>query len=693
MTTTDPFGMPGPPSGDPFGTPGRPRGDYDDAEARAAQNLPIDQWGRYRIPSPDGIQPAVNKGRTRVSTTKGVGQDQTRLQARTERLIVKGLAADPTLVERATAALKLEDDSKAQRKALTAVASAAFIAAGGDDRKDQGTEVHQIIDDILKGNNPEVPEKYQRDVSAYFEALEKFGLEPVPGLSELVVLAPFEHGGAIDNIMRWWNPDTEMYELVVVDTKTGATLEYSRVEFLSQTWFYSNALYSFTVTGMDRDKDGKLTTVRGYTEDLPLELRRDKAIIIHLPMDGTAEVVLLDLSGWDRIVAAQIAIRQANAEAKYRYRSLGVIRPEAFIAPASNWAERGRITMAQDSSQPSALTQALDETIQGPQARAQQVADQIIDSMTIETSSRTPQELAGHLAGTVRHTEHLGQPGTTPIDMSRGEFNPVETAVQNHAANDGRDPVTGRKKRTCGFCHRPGHTQKNCPDNPASEKYTGGVTGPARALGGASNDAVEHAHTEGPEDCTHRLPQCCSVCHVNEPQSVEHLSSEESAQLIEAAAAQVVNPRLEPEAQPFCTLVHAHTWTSQHPAAPGQWVCSVSGKPGRAAYETGRTAVTGEAPFYGAPQDAGNAPADSFSIETLNAVKPLPAVFTETAARHAAEQAAWPPPSLLDLIAQAPTQAAVLQLRQQHLSTGTWTPEHDAAGMARYQLLAPGEPS
>jgi hypothetical protein len=148
------------------------------------------------------------------------------------------------------------------------------------------------------------------------------------------------------------------------------------------------------------------------------------------------------------------------------------------------------------------------------------------------------------------------------------------------------------------------------------------------------------------------------------------MDAEQSAQLTEAAIAQVVNPRLTDAEQPFCALNHAHQWTSQHPSAPGQWVCSVSGKPGEQAWRSGQTAVTPEPPLYGAP-----APVESFSPETLAAFKP------------AATQPP-PEPTLLDLIAAAPTQADVLSMRQHYLQTGAWTPEHDAAGMARYQALA-----
>lgn len=643
MSVTDPFSPPGSPipGGDPFGVPGRIKADYADAEDRAAANLPVDQWSRYRIPSADGIQPAANKGRTRVSTTKGVGQDQRRLQARAERLIVKGLAADPALAAQAAAALKLEDDSQAQRKALAAVALKAFEAAGGNERRDQGTEVHQIIDDITKGKQVAVPDKYQADVAAYFQALEQHDLEDVPGLSELVVLCPYDHGGAIDSIKRRWNADTEMYELVVVDLKTGRTLENSYVEFLSQMWFYANAYNQFVVTGMDRDDTGKITAVRGYNEPLPLELRPDRAIIIHLPMDGTAVPYDLELSGWDKVVAAQVTIRRANAEAKYRYREMGIVRPEPFQAPGYVDADPGQTVEQAQTTNPGKVIRH---------------NDQKYDAFTPTATAPTPDAAAQQQAARDR-MEALDR-----MARQQGRNDDPDDGVPDaaHGGVDGRmilnglgkplEPIAGIGQKGCSVCRRVGHRKPK----PGAKTACLGDADPALSV------QVDPGH-----------PPASPALGTEPIQPDEEIISE-------------VN-------RPWCTIAHVHPWTAQHPDAPGQWVCAVSGKPGKQAYDAGQTRMTAVPPSYGHPDGevvAHLAPAtdDRAGLGVGMDQGPEPIMVTPSPAQLPPWPSAPVDPIAL-AIANSATTVDLMNLRQANIERGTWTADLDRAASERYPVL------
>jgi hypothetical protein len=634
--TDYPFGDPTPtyPFGDPVGIPAEFKSDYADAEQRAAANLPLDQWGRYKLPRPDGIQPAVNKGLTRVSTLKSTGQNTDLIQAKTERKIVEGIAADPNLHALAVEALKLPEDSKEQRKAFAAVAQRAFVSAGGNTRRDQGTEVHLLIDAILKGESPEVPEKYRPEIAAYFAALEKHDLTPVPGLSEIVVVCPYEHGGAIDNVMRYWNPDTENYELVVVDTKTGRTLDFSRVEFLSQTWMYSNAYYQFVVTGMDRNDKGAVTTVRGYVQELPLELRQDKAIIIHMPMDGTAEVIELNLSGWDRVVAAQVTIRQANAEAKHRYRSLGIVRPDAFEAPAYPFD-------VQINGEPATVTEV--PVPQLPPVKRDPVTG------VVGFVEQTPVQKAQADLAASRLAKVEQMAADRNDDPDDGEPDPV---MPLKAAQDAEqvpaplthDPVTGRKKRTCGHCHLPGHTQKNCPRNPASVKYDPSVDNPA-----------DQTAVDG-------VPYSRQAAEPDRPIQPDEKQLQ--------------------KAVPYCLhLGHTCEWTTQFPGKIGEWVCSITGLPGQQAYEAGQTRMTAVSPSFGHP--------DGAVVQHL--APPVP--DGESAAENKpAPPPAWPEADMTSWgITQAKTVQDLLFHRQREIDAGRWNDVYDRQGQARYAVLVQAE--
>jgi hypothetical protein len=689
---------------DPFGVPSDSGRAIRTGDSEDRAEVPRDQWGRYRMPHQDGSRPAANKGFTRVSTTKAALSNTIGIQKWSGRRIVEGIALDPAVTDAARTAAAMPE-GKEKEQAFGRIAESAFKIGGGKERSGLGTEFHELAELKWRGelNYEAVDPKWNADLAALDQLLTEHDVTPLPQFLERQVLCPYNQAGTFDLMARVWNPLTEEYELLMGDVKTGRSLDLGWLEILIQLWNYANAYALWTTTKIVRGdpKDAtKITDIEGFYEDMPRELRTDKAFILHVPLDGTATLYFLDLSGIERWVRAAVEAKRANAEATTKITMAGQVKPDAFL---SNWAERGQLP---------AVAQNTLDLANVPNPPISVLADAITQGLTIETHTRTPQMLADAAKADERRAvaaQVLGQvaadTGQT-VEQLADAIDPPSYAQGAPELSPGRsvpapvverDPVTGRKKRTCGHCHKPGHTQKNCPENPASAKYAGTVRTTQDADGvpvviavPAGDPAPENNCNCQQDDDWH--PYVHGMCNPAGPRAADQADGDD-------APAPPVEDR---SGQPFCTLSHACQWTSSHQAAPGQWVCSVSGKPGRAAWERGQTAVTQEAPFYGAPQAEHGIPSapGAFGFDADQAIQQLPgmpggpALTPENAHVLATDAlipplASWPPPSLLELIALAPTQSAVLALRQEHLTAGTWTPEHDAAGMARYQTLAP----
>jgi len=608
MTSPDPFGPPAAPRlpdrGDPFGLPsdsGRATR-TGDAEDRA--EVPRDQWGRYLMPQQDGTKPAPNKGMTRVSTTKSALSNTFGIQKWNGRRIVQGLAINPDAVAAAMRAAAMPEGPE-REKAFGRIADGAFQTGGGKERAGLGTEFHEITEDLNRGTliRENVDEKWTPDLGAYDQLLIDNDLTPLAEYLERQVLCPYNQAGTFDNIMRYWNPDTEEYELVIVDLKTGRKLDLGWLEILIQLWSYANAYAMWTTTKVIRDPkdETKITEIEGFYEPMPRELRTDKAFVIHTPLDGTASLIELDLSGVERYVRAAVEAKRANAEAPKKVRTVATIRPDAFTPPAG----------------PVNVTQNLNPTAAG---------------VVQTTATTTPQMLADEAKANERRiaaVEALSRPGQVGVPAT---------------AEPEKDPTTGRRKRTCGHCRKPGHTQKTCPENPASTKYVPPI------IAGAPMPQPIPAGEPAPENnCDHLRdgdwhPYVEGQCSPDGPAD----SADDAA----PPPARVV--LTDPGGQPYCTQNHACQWTSQHPNALGQWVCSVSGKPGRQAWENQTTAVTPVPPLYGAP----------------------PVEQPQTPMMTPAQQ-----------VEKATTVDQLLKIRDYNIEAGTWSTELEELGRLRYQKL------
>lgn len=673
---------------DEFATPDASPRDYvprGDAEARA--KVPRDQWDRYLMPHLDGTKPARNKGFTRVSTIKSGLSNQTGIKVWTGEKIVEGLGQDTELVEASMRAATIVDPED-RKRALRKIADRAFVVGGGKDRSGKGTEFHEITEDINRGlSRVDITEAHPHlgpELTAYYRMLIDHDVQILPDMLERQVLCPYNMAGTFDNMVRWWNPDTEEWELCIADLKTGRDLSLGWLEILMQLWSYANAYGMWTTTDVTTAADGTITDVQGYYEPMPLELRKDKALIFHVPLDGTATLYVLDLSGVERYVAAAVEAKRANAEAKHKVRKVGTVTPAAFVEqpsqitihnqPATFYpladvgalvaegimhgrqqATPGQITI--DGQSPATFYPYRDgnteQTVPSPEHAAEIIrtsSRQVTPDQQAQ-ADKAAERLAKVAAMSNPNTDGDDEPDTVVVGETVGGLRVPEYLAGQPLVTE-RDPVTGRKKRTCGHCRKPGHTQKNCPENPASAKFAGdvGETTPPPA------DPAAQAY----------VPDESGPTALAEPAT----DTEMAAPISDTAQATV---RVAVAELPWCHLAHAHEWTSTHPAAPGQWVCSVSGKPSREAYE--------QSPQVQIIDHSG------IGTEMVITQNSTPTITPP----------AWAAPHpnvdyssvVLGRIASASTQAELLRLRADAIEAGHWVESlHNGPAMARYQALA-----
>jgi hypothetical protein len=618
---------------DEFATPDASPRDYvprGDAEARA--KVPRDQWDRYLMPHLDGTKPARNKGFTRVSTIKSGLSNQTGIKVWTGEKIVEGLGQDTELVEASMRAATIVDPED-RKRALRKIADRAFVVGGGKDRSGKGTEFHELTEVINRagGDAPDSAMVSDPNLDAYYTMLHNHDVQILPDMLERQVLCPYNMAGTFDNMVRWWNPDTEEWELCIADLKTGRDLSLGWLEILMQLWSYANAYGLWTTTDVTTAADGTITDVQGYYEPMPLELRKDKALIFHVPLDGTATLYVLDLSGVERYVAAAVEAKRANAEAKHKVRKMGTVAPAAFVE------QPGQITIDGQLPATFSLADVGQLVVEGiMHGRVQAEPDGPWAPVRQPTADQQAQaDKAAERLAKVAAMSNPNMDGDDDYDPNRPATTP---GGSNPPPPEERDPLTGRKKRTCGHCRKPGHTQKNCPANPASAKFAGETTPPPA-------DPAAQAYVPEPALGT-------------EPLTEAELDAEMAAPISDTARA-TVNAAVAD--LPWCHLAHAHEWTSTHPAARGQWVCSTTGKPSRETYQnpgSNQVAISDPAPTIAPPAWADPHPNVDYSSVVL------------------------------DDIAAASSQAELLRLRADAIEAGHWVESlHNDPAMARYQAL------
>lgn len=307
--------------------------------------------GRYRLPEVDESEPNPAYKRIkkwvgtdhatswmRATRLASVIADSYALNMWRNRMCVKGVAsillANPELIA-LWASLDVRDD----RADLEQIVEDAIRLADAVDRAAMGTAIHLATENadrlIAAVANGEPLEGYTKPdgqlihhVVNWRRALLDLGIEIV-AIEDIIAVAPLGVAGRLDRIGR----TTEDIELtigvkdprtviipantyVIVDLKTGKSLELAWHEISVQLAIYANHTHRFVDTP---DGDGSL---RWYA---PMQINREVALVVHIPaMEGGAYVYGVDIEkGW---VGAQLARGVANWHSQTGFSGIAQLR-------------------------------------------------------------------------------------------------------------------------------------------------------------------------------------------------------------------------------------------------------------------------------------------------------------------------------------------------------------------------------
>lgn len=252
---------------DPFSVPSSGGTKADDA-AYSVDDKP-DAYGRYKLPHPVSGKPTAY---TRATTFAKSISDTYTLSMWSQRMAAKGITIRPDLYA-AVAATDLSERDK-----LNKLVEDAKATAGAKSGANLGTALHAFTEQLDRGEKVTAPAPWDADVEAYRIALERAGIEIVPGMIERIVLnEQFSIAGTFDRIVMWKGRPT------IFDLKTGKDLEYGWNEIAIQLAIYANSEHVF-------DKATKTF------ETMPSDIDRQIGLVCHLPVGkATATIYEVDL--------------------------------------------------------------------------------------------------------------------------------------------------------------------------------------------------------------------------------------------------------------------------------------------------------------------------------------------------------------------------------------------------------------
>ena len=215
-----------------------------------------DRYGRPLILPKGGDKPVAY---TRPTTIADTLDDRHNLELWMQRQVALGLAARPDLVAR-IATTDTDDKST-----LNGICSDARDAAGSSAAANMGTAIHAAVETVNRGGEP--PEMFADVVAEYTAALQRHGLTVNPDhVEQFCVNEPVKAAGTFDMIVEL---DGRSY---IADLKTGSSLAWSGRSFAVQLAIYAGATSYYDVAT--------------DTHSEPVDVDRDRAIIVHLPAAG-----------------------------------------------------------------------------------------------------------------------------------------------------------------------------------------------------------------------------------------------------------------------------------------------------------------------------------------------------------------------------------------------------------------------
>lgn len=251
--------------------------------------------GKYSLPSPTPGKSTDTF--TRVTTGAHALDETTGLDKWKMRNVVLGIHQQPELLDR----VDLYAEPYEVTRTLNDVASKASDAAGASEAAERGTAIHAWTEAVERDGMDvaDVPTEFKPFVTSYLEALERAGIESVPGLIERIVW----HKGT-----GWVGTFDRVYRLadgtqVIGDVKTSKDLRYGYLGFAMQLAVYADADAMLKVDGT------------GW-ESMPA-MGNEYGVIAHLPSNrpGHCELVTLDLERGRYAIELAERVREARATA------------------------------------------------------------------------------------------------------------------------------------------------------------------------------------------------------------------------------------------------------------------------------------------------------------------------------------------------------------------------------------------
>jgi len=223
-----------------------------------------DNFGRPLIIPPDGGEPVAYR---RCTTFIDVLGDRSNLEKWKQRQTAIGLSARKDLLLRVATAKK-------DNKALDKVCEWALQAAGADASANIGTAIHALTEEIDRGETPEIPEAWAKDIQAYLQATKHLRMDQI---EVFVVNDDLKVAGTFDRQVA-----TLEEHRFVADLKTGSIYDGGKIAM--QLAVYANSQIYNVETG----------------ERSELTASRETGMVIHLPQgEGKCSILEADLvEGW-----------------------------------------------------------------------------------------------------------------------------------------------------------------------------------------------------------------------------------------------------------------------------------------------------------------------------------------------------------------------------------------------------------
>ena len=229
-----------------------------------------DHFGRPLVVPPGGGKPVAYR---RCTTFIDVLADRSNLERWKQRQTAVGLSMRKDLLLSVATA-------KSDKKKLDQLCELALKAAGSDASANIGTALHSLTEEIDRGNTPDIPEDFAKDIQAYLAATKHLTMKAI---EVFVVNDELKVGGTFDRVVLLQE------DRLVADLKTGS-IAFDAGKIAMQLAVYANSQVYDPATGARE----------------PLTVSRERGLVIHLPQgEGKCQILEADLkAGWE---GAQLA--------------------------------------------------------------------------------------------------------------------------------------------------------------------------------------------------------------------------------------------------------------------------------------------------------------------------------------------------------------------------------------------------